>query len=203
MLRLCELASKYAFLLLSLVAIPLITEMPTILKAWLGNVPEHSIMFCRLILVAALCDQISVGLTTANQAIGKIRTYNIIFYTLKLLVVLIGWIFLKCNMPIASIMWTYVSIEFITSLLRLPLMKHVADINMLQFCRNVFMRISVPCLTITTTCYLCTAFVEINWRIIITIIMSMIFGMISIWITALTREEKKYILQSITQIIER
>jgi hypothetical protein len=50
---------------------------------------------------------------------------------------------------------------------------------------------------------LCTAFVEINWRIIITIIMSMIFGMISIWITALTREEKKYILQSITQIIER
>ena len=203
MLRLCELASKYAFLLLSLVAIPLIAEMPTILKAWLGNVPEHSIMFCRLILVAALCDQVSVGLTTANQAIGKIRTYNIIFYTLKLLVVLIGWIFLKCNMPIASIMWTYVSIEFITSLLRLPLMKHVADINMLQFCRNVFMRISVPCLTITTTCYLCTAFVEINWRIIITIIMSMIFGMISIWITALTREEKKYILQSITQIIER
>ena len=76
MLRLCEYESKYSFLLLSLVAIPLIAEMEMILHLWLRHVPEYAVMFCRFILVASLCDQISVGLTSANQAIGQIRNYG-------------------------------------------------------------------------------------------------------------------------------
>jgi hypothetical protein len=201
MLRLSEDASKYSFLLLALVAIPLVAEMPTILKVWLDNVPEYATMFCRLILVAALCDQISIGLTSANQAIGKIRTYNMIFYTVKLCVVIIGWICLKFNLPISSIMWTYVIIEFVTSLLRLPLMKHIANIDIVMFCKNVFMRICVPCLTLVMTCYLCVTMIEITWRIIVTFGMSLILGGVSIWVTALTKDEREYITQSIVKII--
>lgn len=201
MLRLSESASKYAFLLLALVAIPLIAEMDTILRLWLDEVPEYAVMFCQLILVAALCDQMSVGLTSANQAIGKIRTYNMIFYTLKLCVVIIGWICLKFNLPISSIMWTYVIIEFVTSLLRLPLMKHIANIDIVMFCKNVFMRICVPCLTLVMTCYLCVTMIEITWRIIVTFAMSLILGGVSIWVTALTKDEREYITQSIVKII--
>lgn len=201
MLRLSESASKYAFLLLALVAIPLIAEMDTILRLWLDEVPEYAVMFCRFILVAALCDQMSVGLTSANQAIGKIRTYNMIFYTLKLCVVIIGWICLKFNLPISSIMWTYVIIEFVTSLLRLPLMKHIANIDIVMFCKNVFMRICVPCLTLVMTCYLCVTMIEITWRIIVTFGMSLMLGGVSIWVTALTKDEREYITQSIVKII--
>lgn len=201
MLRLSEYASKYSFLLLALVAIPLVAEMPTILKVWLDNVPEYATMFCRLILVAALCDQISIGLTSANQAIGKIRTYNTIFYTLKLLVVIIGWGCLRCHLPIISIMWTYVIIEFVTSLLRLPLMKYIAGIDMVQFCKNVFMRIIIPCLTIIVACCVSITYVELTWRIVVTMGMSFVFGSIAIWATALEMTEKNYIKQVIGNII--
>lgn len=201
MLHLCELASKYSFLLLALVAIPLVAEMDTILHLWLGDVPEHAVMFCRLILIAALCDQISVGLTSANQAIGKIRTYNLIFYTLKLSVIIIGWICLKNELPISSIMWTYVGVEFTASLLRLPLMKHMADINILQFCNHVFIRIIVPCIAIALTCYMCVHYLDCPWRILVTIVSSSLAGILSIWGTALTVDEKKYVKQTITKII--
>ena len=203
MLRLSEYASKYSFLLLALVAIPLVAEMPTILKVWLDNVPEYATMFCRLILVAALCDQISIGLTSANQAIGKIRTYNTIFYTLKLLVVIIGWGCLRCHLPIISIMWTYVIIEFVTSLLRLPLMKYIAGIDMVQFCKNVFIRIIIPCITIILSCYLSISHIEITWRIVITMGMSIICGSVAIWATALTINEKQFIKQTISNIIKQ
>lgn len=203
MLRLSEYASKYAFLLLSLVAIPLIAEMPIILQIWLGSVPEHAIMFCRLILVATLCDQISIGLTSANQAIGKIRTYNIVFYTMKLFVVLIGWICLRYTLPVASIMWAYVIVEFLTSLLRLPLMKHIANIDILQFCKNVFIRIIIPCITIILSCYLSISYIEITWRIVITMGLSIICGSVAIWATALTINEKQFIKQAISNIIKR
>lgn len=193
MMRLCEYESKYAFLLLSMVAIPLIAEMDTILQIWLQQVPPHTTMFCRFILIAALCDQISIGLTSANQAIGKIKTYSLIFYTLKLLVILAGWICLKNGLPIVSIMWCFVIIEFATSLIRLPLMKYIADIDILSFCKNVFMRIIVPCIIMALTSYLCTKHFSMSYRIIITTILSFLTGSIAIWFTSLSNEEKLYI----------
>ena len=193
MLHLCELASKYSFLLLSLVAIPLVAEMDTILQLWLGNVPEHAVMFCQFILVAAMCDQISIGLTSANQAIGELRTYNIVFYTLKLFVVVIGWICLKCDLPISSIMWSYVVIEMLTSLLRLPLMKHIADIDISRFCKNVFLRVAIPCLTMIVACYLSITYLVLSWRVLITFAFAASMGVLTIWAFALSDKEKQYI----------
>lgn len=202
MLQLCERESKYAFLLFALVAIPLVAEMNTILQIWLTDVPEHAVMFCQSILIAALCDQISVGLTSANQAIGHIRNYNLIFYTLKLLVIVIGWICLKNNLPIQSIMWCYVLVELFTSLLRLPLMKWIADIDMWHFCKSVFARIAVPCIAVCITCYMSISYVNLPYRIVLTFALSLVVGCSTIWITALDMAEKSYIKQLIAKIIK-
>lgn len=203
MLRLCEYESKYAFLLLSMVAIPLIVEMESILNIWLCEVPEYAVSFCRFILIAALCDQISVGLTSANQAIGQIRTYNMIFYTFKLSVVIIGWICLKSGLPIQCIMWCYAGMEFISSLLRLPLMKHIANISISLFCKNVFLRILIPCVVITATCCICKYYINWSWRFGITFLISFIFGLFSIWTTSLTYEEKTLFKQIILKMIPK
>lgn len=197
MVRLCEYESKYAFLLLSLVAIPLIAEMDTVLHFWLGEVPEHAVMFCRCILAASLCDQISVGLTTANQAVGKIRTYNLIFYTFKLLVVILAWGCIKADLPLVSVMWCYIGVELFTSFLRLPLMKRIANIAILPFCKNVFMRIIIPATTMSIVCYISIRYVNLSWRIIFTTLLSVATGLLSIWITSLRKEEKQHITQLI------
>ena len=202
MVRLCEYESKYAFLLLAIVAIPLIAEMESILHVWLGEVPPHAVMFCRFILAAALCDQISIGLTSANQAIGKIRTYNIIFYTLKLVVIILGWICLYNNLPISSIMWCYVIIELVTSLLRLPLMKWIADIDMWHFCKRVFARIILPCIVIVMVCHASTLYLSISWRVFATLLLSVVAGGAAIWLTALEKEEKSYIKLMIGKVIK-
>ena len=197
MVRLCEYESKYAFLLLSLVAIPLIAEMDTVLHFWLGEVPEHAVMFCRCILAASLCDQISVGLTTANQAVGKIRMYNLTFYTFKLLVVILAWGCLKAGLPLVSVMWCYIGVELFTSFLRLPLMKRIANIAILPFCKNVFLKIIVPATTMSIVCYISVRYVNLSWRIILTTLLSVATGLLSIWITSLRKEEKQHITQLI------
>ena len=197
MVRLCEYESKYAFLLLSLVAIPLIAEMDTVLHFWLGEVPKHAVMFCRFILAASLCDQISIGLTSANQAIGKIKIYNLVFYTLKLLVIILAWCCSKVGLPLVTIMWCYVGVELFTSLLRLPLMKRIAHIAILPFCKNVFMRIIIPATTMSIVCYISVRYVNISWRIILTTLLSVATGLLSIWITSLRKEEKQHITQLI------
>ena len=200
MVRLCEYESKYAFLLLAMVVIPLIAEMEVILTFWLGDVPEHAVMFCRFILIAALCDQISIGWTSANQAIGKIRTYNIIFYTLKLLVIVIAWWSLKQGLPIVSVMWEYVSIELIGSFVRLPLMKQIANIPIIPFFKNVFLHIVGPLVTMVVTCYISITYIEIPYRLIITFSISLVAGALAILGLALSKEEKLYIKSFIKQL---
>ena len=200
MVRLCEYESKYAFLLLAMVVIPLIAEMEVILTFWLGDVPEHAVMFCRFILIAALCDQISIGWTSANQAIGKIRTYNIIFYTLKLLVIVIAWWSLKQGLPIVSVMWEYVSIELIGSFVRLPLMKQIANIPIIPFFKNVFLHIVGPLVTMVVICYISITYIEIPYRLIITFSISLVAGALAILGLALSKEEKQYIRSIIKQL---
>ena len=203
MVRLCEYESKYAFLLLSIVAIPLIAEMDTVLHFWLGEVPEYAVMFCRFILGASLCDQISVGLTSANQAIGKIRKYSLVFYTVKLCVVILGWICLKYGLPLVSVMWCYVAIELITSLLRLPLMKHIANIEILPFCKHVFGRIAIPAVVMIGVCYCTTTYIHSAYSIFITIIASCLAGSICIWAASLTKEEKALLINLIANLTQR
>ncbi len=203
MIRLCAYESKYAFLLLALVVIPLIAEMEVILQLWLSDIPEHAAMFCRFILVAALCDQISIGWTSANQAIGKIRTYNIIFYTLKLLVIIIAWWCFQEGLPIISVMWVYVSIELIGSIVRLPLMKHIANIPIIPFIKNVVIRVIGPLAVMVTICYISVTHIDMPYRILITFTCSIVAGLLTIFGVALNKQEKLYITSIIQQLKSR
>ena len=157
-------------------------------------------MFCRFILIAALCDQISIGWTSANQAIGKIRTYSIIFYTLKLLVVLIAWWCLQEGLPIISVMWGYVAIEFIGSFVRLPLMKYIANIPITPFFKNVFLRIIGPLATMVVVCYSSAILIDIPYRLVLTFSCSLVVGVLSIWGFALNIEEKQYVKNIIKKL---
>lgn len=203
MVMLSEYMSKYSFLLLALVAVPIIAEMDTLLQWWLSEVPEHTSMFCRLMLVASLCDQLSVGLTSANQAIGNIKKYTLIFYTTKLLVIIAGWICLYKGLSIASIMWCYVVIELLTSLMRMPLMKWIAGIEMWPFCKHVFGRIILPLVAMIAVCYIMTNYMQYNYRVLLTLGASAVVGIVMIWLTALDKKEKELFKQSIKGIIRK
>lgn len=67
--------SYYLFLFLS---VPVIFETEKILWLWLGNVPDHTVLFARLALVLSLSDLMSNLLITSQLATGKIRNYQIV-----------------------------------------------------------------------------------------------------------------------------
>ena len=199
MLRLAEYMSKYACLLLALISIPLIFEMETVLRIWLTEVPPYAVGFCQLMLLAAVCDQLSYGLTSANQAIGDIRTYTLVFYSFKLATLLAIWVCLLCGInPVAS-MWCFVAVELLGSLLRLVLMKHQANINVWHFVLHVMLRVVVPLLVMTAVSYVCVRFIHHPYRLVFTMLCAIAAGVIAIWLTALDKNEK----QSLTTMLRR
>lgn len=76
--RLIFRTSKFSFLLLWIIVLPLSLNLENVLTVWLKNVPEYSVGFVQLILIYSLIDALNAPLWVAVQAKGKIKNYQII-----------------------------------------------------------------------------------------------------------------------------
>lgn len=202
MLSLAETASKYAFLLLSMVAIPLIAEMPAILKIWLGNVPNYTTMFCRFVLAASCIDQLTIGLGTANQAVGKIRNYSLVVNTIKVLTLPAAWVVLKFGYPIKAVMFCYISFETFCMLARLPFLKMTAGLKITHFIKKVFLPILLPTAVNICTCWGIIQYADFQLRFIVTFLVAIIVDSIVVLLFALSKQERTRLVTVIQKIFQ-
>lgn len=193
MLRLAEIESKICFLLLSMFLIPCVFEMPGLLELWLGRVPEKSVYFCRMILIATLIDQLTVGLIAANQSIGKIKTYSLVINSIKLLTIpaCIAGIYIFPN--IYAIMYFYILFELICAISRLFFLKKTAGLSIFGFFKRVIFKELIPVLILTLYCYLIISNYSFNYRFIFTICSAVVVYFISICLFGMCDDEKQII----------
>lgn len=90
MIKLTMTGSKLSFALLAIFSMPVIIEMPFILSLWLKNVPDYAIVFCRLLLVRMLIEQMFVPLSTSISATGQIKQYQITISIFALVPVIVS-----------------------------------------------------------------------------------------------------------------
>lgn len=197
MLHLSELSSKYSFLLLSTVAIPLAFEMPTVLNVWLGEAPPYSVVLCRFVLLTALVDQLTIGLGTANQAIGRIRNYSLVVNTVKVLTLPALWLCLHLDYQLEDAMWVYIGFEFICAMIRLPFLKYTAGLSIRHFAKHVFARVAAPLVAITISCLLITHFIDMPFRFLLTGVVTVVVSGITVWYFAFDDAERHAALQMI------
>lgn len=102
MIRQSTIACKYSFLLLGFVAMPVIIEMPCILKIWLTNVPEWTVLFCQLQIVRTLIEQLNIAYGTAINSEGRIAEYNKVMTLVNILPIpILCFLFSQGASPIA------------------------------------------------------------------------------------------------------
>lgn len=167
MLKLAGLESKYASIMLGMVAIPIIFELPFIFKIWLGSIPKSAEVFTRFIIIACLCDQMTAGLGIANQAIGKIRSYSLLFGTVKILTVPFSIIALQIIQNLSVVMFCYLIVELFSSLLRLFFLKRTANLAICKFVKKYMCPALITMLIDVVLCTLIQHTTSWEYRIII------------------------------------
>ncbi len=95
MFELLSNSIKLSFILLSILTIPIITEINYILKLWLGNVPENAAVFCAFTLLFNLFANTSLLFASIIHATGRVKRISLINGTLYLLVVPITYVAFK------------------------------------------------------------------------------------------------------------
>lgn len=94
--QLLFVGTRFCFYLLLFLSLPIILETSFILAIWLGEYPEHTVNFIRLVLIIITLDSSLGGpISTAQTATGKIKVYQIIVGGIMLSILPIAYFILK------------------------------------------------------------------------------------------------------------
>lgn len=203
MLKLSMLASKFGFFLFAFLAIPSIFEMESILNFWLKKTPEHAIVFCQLILIATLSNQLTIGVQSALQATGKIKIYQAVVGTLLLLNLPLSYFLLKIGMPAYFTIVGFIAIELFACVLRLFFLKAITGLNIGEYANVVFLHEVIPVIILILVCWLVTQFTYFQYRFILTFVMSTISFGVSFYLYGLNKDEKDKVNSMVLGIYKR
>ena len=193
-LKLASQESKYSTILLSIVSIPILMELPSILSLWLKEVPEYTVMFCTFTLVTCLVDQFTIGLNAVNQAQGRIGVYSMLMFTPKLLCLPIGWWLLYTGHSLESVMWAILLVEFIVAATRLPYLRATAGLNIADYLKKTLLPI-LPVIGLQVVfCWIWTHVISFHYRFVTTLILSVILSISVVWKMVLNNAERQYII---------
>ena len=196
MIMLAEIESKFSFFLLSFLAIPTIFEMPVLLGLWLKEVPDNVVLFARMFMLVSICDTITTGLGTANQAVGKIRMYNLIVFTTKLLTLPLIYLVVKYGFGMRAIAISFIIVELISSLLRIFVLHKQIKLNVLQYIKHVFLPIIIPSSICISLCVLLTSLFNFGFRFLLTFSAVAIVYIPVVYYLGLTTKERGIILHT-------
>ncbi len=140
MLKAAMMGSKVSFFLLIAFYIPFLIEMPFILKLWLKEVPDYTVLFCQLLLIRNLIEQLFIPLKSAIAAVGDIKGYQISEALLLLFPLPISYFLFKFNYPPNTIYVVFIAYSLLLSGVILYFAKLKCQLSVTLFFRNVISR---------------------------------------------------------------
>jgi O-antigen/teichoic acid export membrane protein len=132
--------SKISFIIMAFFAIPFIIEMPFILKLWLKNPPEYAIVFCRLLLIKSLFNQLGVTFGTAIGAVGNIKGMTIVYTLFTFSVLPFSYIAFKFGYDATYFYYIYMIIDIILLFISVGFMKKNCGMSIKFYFTDIFIK---------------------------------------------------------------
>ena len=185
---------KFTYFLMYVFALPLVLEMETVLKIWLGNPPDYAVIFTQLALIDAVVDSISYPIVALAQATGKIRLYQSVVGGILMLNFPISWIILKIGAPAYSVMVVAVVVTFIAFVVRLIIVRRLANFSIRQFAKNA----ALPCVLVTILAAIIPMLVRTNFdesflRLCITTFASVVSVGLFVFVIGMNKGEREMV----------
>lgn len=132
-------SSKFTFFLLLFLSLPVMLETETILKLWLKTVPEHTVVFLRLMLCTTIIDAVANPLMVSAAATGKIKIYQGVIGGILLCILPVSYVVLKMGGSPASVFVVHLCIFIIAFIVRLFIIRPMVNLSLLDYFRKVIL----------------------------------------------------------------
>lgn len=201
MLNITYLGCRFSYLLFSFFCIPIFFNVDYVLNLWLNEVPPHTIVFCKLLIVAHLIEQLVSFLYQTIIAQGNVKKYNIvrsIVNTMSLISSLymfyIGW---EAYWSLVNwIIWYSIG----GGIVNIYFSRRNVGLSVMQYLQIVLK----PCLLVTIFSVLLNiVFIRllqtINISQLLYVILSVFLSIPLYWFIGLNKHERKIVIKQIVK----
>lgn len=205
MQRLMINCSKYAIILLAIFAIPVFVEINFVLGIWLKEVPEHTALFCRLILLSAMSQMAVVTLNCGIHATGKMFSFSAITgFTYIIELPIMYWLIQITDNP----NWVYIipvfQLTFLVWLVARMLFNRMSEFKMYRYILKGFISPTVIILFIGTIVLFVSLNLQSGWlRFVISGCLSTGLIGIAAWYVLFDSEMRKEVVVYIKTKLHR
>jgi len=124
---------RFSFYLLAVISLPIMINITYILNLWLVEVPQYTDIFLILTIVCNLLYAISSPLTTAMQATGRIKWFQVIICIVMLTELPIAYLLLSIGYPPYSVLYASLFVTLLGVLIRIVLISRILPIYEIRY----------------------------------------------------------------------
>lgn len=147
---------KFSLILVWLILLPVYIEIDYLFTLWLGEYPEYTVVFARIVLIRNLFLCFETPLTTVNGATGENKLFNITTAFLLFLSLPLSYVFLLVGFSPISVYIIDLLIYLVMTVIKLFLLKNQINFDLVDIVKKVilpFVVIGLISFVVTTFFY--------------------------------------------------
>ncbi len=182
-----------------LISVPLIIEMPYILKIWLGIYPEYAVVFCRLLVVSLLFDVLISIVEYGVNATGRLKHFSLVTGVMTLSPLVISYVGFKLGAAPSLAYVSQAACCMLCLALDLGILKRlVPELQVLVMVKSSGLILGIGVVTAVVSYLVGLPFAGSDFvRFVVVGATSTILGSAAIWKFVLPASAKQAILQKI------
>ncbi len=203
--RLVYAGSKFSYFLLMIIMVPLVINIDYILELWLIKVPEYTSQFTIYSLIASLLYALSGCVTTAIQATGKVKWFQIGVSIIIFSELPIAWMLMELGYPPYAVMWPSLMTYTIAIVFRFWLLKrYVLGYSWKDYICQVVAR----CLFVSGLCFAICWYIfrpvqASIWYVLFSSSVSLVISAVMILYIGLQKSEREYVYSKLSVYIKK
>lgn len=195
------IGTKSTFIIFSFFALPIMFESKNILNLWLKETPKWTVIFCQLLLIRTLANQLTTVFASRVYAQGNIKNYCIIKTFFNLSPLFVTFFAFKNQYPPYSM---YIIMLFFWEILGGYVILYFANkrcnINIQAYIKEILAPAVIIFISISAVNILITTYIDASiLRILITFVTSTLVLFTMSWYIFFNKHEKDIILEKISR----
>lgn len=180
-----------SFYLVLLISAPLFVWMPNILELWLGEVPEYTVLFTRLVIINSMIETLGLPLSTAVCADGNIKWFQIVTGTIILLNLPISYCFLMNSFSPEITMIVAIFLSCLVQCIKMYFAKITIKLNLSEYYRLLIRILLVTAVSFVFTLFIYKVTIGIGlWKELLSIMVSVLFILVFIYYVGLKSSDR-------------
>ena len=193
--------SKFSFMLMTILSIPIIVETPYLLNLWLVEVPEHTVVFVRIILLIALVDSMKYTLVASVHASGKVKLYQLTNGIVSLMTIPTAYVVLSLGYSPASALFVSLFISIVCHFIRLVVLRKIVMFPVGVFLKTVTFRMLVVfAISISLPYHLVCVMPETFMSFMCICLISVLFSLMVCYIIGMSVTEREFMKERVVMI---